>query len=344
VSTEWPTFGLASDVRPLLARALAAGEPAVLVTLVRAEGAAPLGVGSQMLFTPSARSGFLSGGCVEGDVALHAAEVLADGAPRRLVYGRGGPPDIRLLCGARIELLVERMAPEEAARLIELAERRRPALWLSDGATQRVVEEGVGHAPLAATLSPGEAEAGRSASMAAWAGQAMFRRFDPRPRLAIVGGDPIALATARLAVDAELEVALIRPKGPVEPPPAPGVRYLRERPAEALSRLGLDPWTAVAALSHDLEADHEALVASLGSPACYVGVLGSRRRIAERHARLREAGVGEAELKRLKAPIGLDIGARSPYEIAVSIVAEVVSAFRGQDARRTWRIAASATP
>src|SRR5271154_5694629 len=124
----WPTFGLDEDVRPALRRALDAGEPAALVTLYKVEGGGPRTPGTQMVFAEGLVAGFLSGGCVESDVAIHAAETLADGEPRRLVYGEGGPwPDIRLLCGARIEILVERVAPDDAAaaRLLALTEERR---------------------------------------------------------------------------------------------------------------------------------------------------------------------------------------------------------------------------
>lgn len=334
MSHEWPAYGLASDIRPMLARALAAGAPIVMVTLVAAEGAAPLGVGAQMLFAGDEQAGFLSGGCVEGDVSIHAAAVLADGIPRRLTYGRGGPPDIQLLCGSRIELLVERLAPAQAARLLALAQARRPALWLSDGHVQLCVAEGesapgdLGQALQAATRT--------AAAAGATEGGAVFRRFDPAPRLVLVGGDPIALAAARLAADAGLNVVLVRPKGPVTPPPAPGVAYLRDSPGKALARLKVDPWTAVAALSHDLDIDHEALAAALPSPALYVGALGSRRRIPERLARLRADGLPDVALERLRAPIGLEIGARTPFEIGVSILAEVIAAFRSHDQRRTW--------
>jgi xanthine dehydrogenase accessory factor len=335
VSEDWPTFGLTSDVRPHLRRALAAGEPCVMATLYAAEGAAPLGLGAQMLFSRGETSGFLSGGCVEGDVALHAQAVMADGSPRWLVYGRGGPPDIQLLCGARIELLVERAGASAAERLIALSDARRPALWISDAAGQAVAAGGE-----TASASPAEEAACLTTAIAGAAGGAIFRRYDPRARLVVVGGDPIALATARLAAEAEFDVTLIRPKGPAEPPPVAGVHYLRDPPAAAFGRLALDPWTAVAALSHDLALDHEALAIALASPAAYVGVLGSRRRIEERRRHLRASGLSESDIQRLRAPIGLEIGARSPYEIAVSIVAEIVAAFRRQDALRRWRGAA----
>ena len=101
---DWPIFGLAEDMRPAMAAAAAAGEPAAMVTLYAVEGGGPRPPGAQMLLSASTAAGFLSGGCVEGDVAVHAAQTIADGEPRHLVYGEGGPwPDIRLLCGARIE-------------------------------------------------------------------------------------------------------------------------------------------------------------------------------------------------------------------------------------------------
>ncbi|HTK35870.1 MAG TPA: XdhC family protein [Caulobacteraceae bacterium] len=335
---DWPVYGLSSDVRPALAEALRAGVPAAMITLHAAEGATPLGLGAQMLFAGPAPTGFLSGGCVEGDVALQAKAVLADGRPRRLVYGQGGPPDIQLLCGSRIELLAERIEPDSPAarRLIALSAARRPALWLSDGRTQACLAEGEAVDDLPDDLRPVFAEALNQPAPAGFAGQALYRRFDPPSRLVVVGGDPIALAICRLAADIGLEAVLVRPKGPPEPPPVRLLAYLRGSPGEAIGQLAIDPWTAVAVASHDIAIDHAALAAALPSPAAYVGVLGSRRRIPERLGRLRAEGLSEADLLRLNAPMGLNIGARSPFEIGVSVVAEVISALRAREARRIW--------
>jgi xanthine dehydrogenase accessory factor len=264
-----------------------------------------------MLFAPGIVSGFLSGGCVEGDVALHAAETLADGRPRRLVYGEGGPwPDIRLLCGARIELLVERLGAEDEAvgRLLELTEQRRPALWRTDGQARRLEERNGEGAACAIDLAPFEVR----------------RLYLPVPRLVVVGADPIALAIAQLGAQAGFETHLVRPKGPSEPPAVGGVTYSRAEPGEALAALAPDPWTAVAVATHDWDIDQAALMAALPSPAAYVGVLGARRRLPERLARLKAAGVGEADLARLKAPIGLDLGGKAPWEVAVAVIAEII--------------------
>src|SRR5262245_45184754 len=113
---EWPMFGLDDDVRPALAAARAAGAPAALATLISVEGGGPRPVDTQMVFAHDIVAGYFSGGCVESDVAGHAWACLEDGEPRRLVYGEGSPwPDIRLLCGARIEIFVERVAPDDPA-------------------------------------------------------------------------------------------------------------------------------------------------------------------------------------------------------------------------------------
>ena len=334
----WPQFGLTSDVRAALAVAMAANRPCVLASLHAVEGAAPLGEGAQMLFDQGAAAGFLSGGCVEGDVALHALGVLEDAKPRWLIYGRGGPPDIQLLCGSRIELLLESIAPDDPAaqRLLALAAARQPALWLSNGVQRACLAEGEDEASVPPALHRALALAGEQTTPSGSVGGAFYRRYAPAFRLVVVGGDPITLAIARLAADAGFETALVRPKGPAEPPPLPDVRYFRGDASEAFAQLGLDPWTAVAVATHDIDIDHDALREALPSAAGYVGALGSRKRLPERLGRLQDDGVNEASLARLKAPIGLRIHARSPWQIAVSVIGEVIQTLQTQEAARTW--------
>jgi xanthine dehydrogenase accessory factor len=302
---EWPLFGLADDVRPALRAARDGGEACVLATLIAVEGGGPRPEGTQMVFAPGIVSGYFSGGCVEGDVAGHAWACLADGEPRTLVYGEGSPwPDIRLLCGARIEIVLERVPADDPAlsELLAADDERRPVTWVSDG-WARVC---------AAEVSP-------------WAEATVLRRYEPRPRLVIVGGDPTALAIAELGVRSGFETALVRPKGPVTPPPVAGVAYRRDEPGEALAAVGLDPWTAVAVATHDLDTDREALRAALPSDAGYVGLLGARRRLEGRLEELRAEGMPEAAIARLHAPIGLDIGGKAPFEVAVSVIGEIVA-------------------
>ncbi len=305
---EWPLFGYADDARPALATAREAGRPLALATITGLDGGGPRPVGTQMTITEDEVSGFLSGGCLEGDVVAHAQAVMTDGEPRRLVYGTGSPwPDIRLLCGARIEILLERIVPDDrsVADLLRLRDVRAPALWRSDG---------VRRACAAAATPPAD-----------WQGS-FSRRFDPVPRLIVLGSDPTALAVAALAAQAGYDTTLMRPKGPLTPPPLTRVAYRRDDdPAAALAALDLDPWTAVAVATHDAETDHAALVAALPSPAYYVGALGARRRLADRQRWLGEAGVAEPHIARLRAPIGLDIGGKAPWEVAVAVLAEITA-------------------
>lgn len=298
-------FGVAEDVRPALRRAVETGRPFVLATLVAVAGGGPRPEGTQMVFAPGILAGYFSGGCVEGDVAGHAWACLEDGAPRTLVYGEGSPwPDIRLLCGARIEIFLERVPVGDSAlrELLAAEAARRPVTYVSDGTARAC----------AAEVSP-------------WPEAVVLKRYDPTPRLVVVGGDPTALAIAELGVKSGFETTLVRPKGPETPPPIAGVAYRRDEPGEALAAIGLDPWTSVAVATHDLETDRAALKAALPSPAGYVGLLGARRRLAGRLAELQTEGMPEQALARLHAPIGLDIGGKAPFEVAVSVIGEITA-------------------
>ena len=337
---DWPAFGLEDDVRPLLSELVEAAAAAVLVTLFTADGGSPRGVGTQMLFGGGRVTGYLSGGCVEADVALHVDQVMASGAPRRLVYGRGGPADVRLPCGGRIEVLVERIEAGDPAarRLLQLSAARQPALWLTDGRVHACLgpgEDGAAlPAPLRAALRLAET-GGVCGSLAE--PFALYRRFDPARRLVVLGADPSALAMAALGAQMGFATTFVRPKGPTASPPLPaGVRYLRSEPADALAEAGLDPWTSVAVASHELELDEQALVAALHSDAGYVGVLGSKRRLPERLARLKALGLSDIEIGRVHAPIGLPLAGKAPWEIAVSVIGEIVQVLRAAEEARGW--------
>lgn len=301
---EWPLFGMTDDVRPALRQAAQGKKPMALATLTSVEGGGPRPPGTQMVFADGIVSGYFSGGCVESDIADHAFACLEDGEPRRLVYGAGSPwPDIQLLCGARIEIFVERVAPDDQAlaELLRAEDERRPVTWVSDGC-RRVC----GPAP------------------ETWEG-AIVQPFEPRSRLVVFGADPTALAIASLGAQAGLETTLVRPKGPEAPPPLPGVAYRRDEPAAALAAIGTDAWTAIAIATHNLDMDQEALAAALPSEAGYVGLLGARKRLPERLAPLRAAGFSEARLQQLHAPIGLDIGGKAPWEVALSVIGEITA-------------------
>ncbi|MCI3133296.1 XdhC family protein [Phenylobacterium aquaticum] len=312
---EWPLFGMAEDVRPALRQAQQGKTPLVLATLTAVEGGGPRPPGTQMVFARGIVAGYFSGGCVEGDIAGHARACLDDGAPRTLVYGAGSPwPDIQLLCGARIEIFLEKVEADDPAlaALLTAETERRPVEWISDGVKRSCAAPG--------TVTP-------------WAG-AIVRRHDPVPRLVVFGSDPTALAIAGLGAQSGFETTLVRPKGPEAPPPLPGVAYRRDEPQAALAAIGVDAWTAVAIATHSLELDQSALAAALPSAAGYVGLLGARRRLPERLAPLRAKGVAESVLMRVHAPIGLDIGGKAPWEVAVSVIGEIMALRHARGADR----------
>lgn len=309
--SDWPTFGWHDDVRPALAAALAAGRACALATLWQVEGSAPRGPGAQMLFDGERASGYFSGDCIEGDVARHAAEVIADGAPQKLHYGMGSPwIDIRLRCGGALHVMVERIAPDSAAAraLLDHAMRREPCRWISDGRSQSV-EPGDG--PLMAVADDP---------------LRISRRFDPPRRMIVSGGDPGALAVAKLAVDAQFETVLLRPGGPESPPPFTGVTYLREEPAEALPRLGVDRWTAYIGATHEDHYDLAGCLHALRHGAGYVGMIGAKSRAPGRLAALEAAGATAEELARLQLSPGIAGLGKAPWEVATGIVAQVMQA------------------
>lgn len=309
---DWPLFGWTDDIRPALAAAVAAGRAVALATLYKVAGSAPRGPGAQMLFDGAQASGYFSGDCIEGDVARHAAEVLADGAPRRLHYGMGSPwIDIRLRCGGALHILVERVEPESAAAraLLAQARERRPCVWSSDGSEQDVLP-GEG-APLLAVIEDP---------------LRIMRRYDPPRRLIVSGGDPGALALAQLGAEAQFDTLLLRPGGPEGGSPLAKVTYLRGEPGAILPELGIDRWTAYVGATHEDHHDLDGCLHALRHGAGYVAMIGAKSRAPARLAALAAAGATPEELARLHLSPGIAGLGKAPWEVAVGILAEVMQA------------------
>ena len=287
-----------------MAGLLKEGRPFALVTISGADGG-PRRSGAQMVVTQAEWWGFVSGGCVEADVAIQARAALSDGQPRQLVYGRGSPwIDTPLPCGGRLELLVEPIHPGDAAieTFVAAYAQRRVVRYQTDGRARRCGP-------------PSQAEAG------AWL---VDHVFTPPQRLIVFGSDPIALAIAALGASIGWASVIARAGGPDEPP-GWGITYRSDPPATALHELAPDAQTAIAVATHDLHYDESAILAALGSKAGYVGVLGARSRIPERVERLKRAGAAESDIARLHMPIGLALGAATPWEIAVSVIAQIMA-------------------
>lgn len=314
----WPHHGLEDDLRPRMAALLESGQPFVLVTLFAADGG-PRGLGAQMVVTETESWGFLSGGCIEAEVALQGRKALADGEPRHLVYGVGSPwVDTPLPCGGRLDLLAERIGPNDPAiaGLVAAYRDRQAVRYRSDGRTRECL----------AAAEPGAAGAPARSAFT------VDQLFTPVQKLVVIGNDPIALAIAAMGARLGWCSHIVAKGGPAEPPGL-GVTHHRGDAVAAMRAIAPDASTAVAVATHDAHDDQRAIVAALATRAGYIGVLGARRRIPERLARLRKAGLSETDLARLHMPIGLPIAAATPWEIAVSVTAQII-AERAERAKR----------
>ncbi len=328
-----------------IARWLADGETGIaLATVLATWGSAPRKAGAKLAFTAggAAISGSVSGGCVEGAVIEAGGEVLADGRPRLLRFGVADETawSVGLACGGTIEVFVERLdvaAYEAARRWIEagtsgalLTAIVGPEEWLGRKAT---VERGpVVAGSLAVALDADivtQANAARHAQRITTAqGLELFiDPIRPSPALVMVGGAHIAVALARLARVLGYRTVVIDPRrafGSTARFPEVD-RLVQAWPDKALAEEPLTADSAVVTLSHDPKIDDPALRAALSSDAFYIGALGSRKTHAARRERLAAEGFSAAQLARIHAPIGLDIGAQTPEEIAVAILGQVIS-------------------
>ena len=193
--------------------------------------------------------------------------------------------------------------------------------------TEKPINSGVSFELLEAGHAAVRAD--RSSTIEGPDGTVFLHVFNPALRLIVVGAVHIAQPLARMAALAGWEVTVVDPRRSFATEERfPGLTMTHEWPDEALERLAPDSRTAVVTLTHDPKLDDAALGVALASPAFYVGSLGSTKTHAARLERLRRGGVNEATQARIHAPVGLDIGAKSPAEIAVAIMAEITQALR----------------
>jgi xanthine dehydrogenase accessory factor len=213
----------------------------------------------------------------------------------------------------------------------ERAARRAAVLVteLASGA-QRLVRQGEIAADPLAELVEKQLRTGKSGMVEAEGASYFLTVQAPHPRIVVTGAVHISQAMAPMAKELDLDLVIIDPRTAFATPERfPGVALLPEWPEEVLPQVGLDGYTAFVALTHDPKIDDPALTAALRSDCFYIGALGSRKTHGKRLERLAAAGFGEEATRRIHAPIGLDIGAVSPAEIALAILAEIVSSLRG---------------
>jgi xanthine dehydrogenase accessory factor len=319
-----------------------AGLGVALATVIETWGSSPRPAGSQLAVNENGEFvGSVSGGCVEASVVNAALGVIQSGAPRLLEFGVENETawEVGLPCGGHIEIYVERVEERELfdALRAQCAAKQPVVLVmeLDTGRKELISPQRPEPAPSKARLERAREvlRRDRCEILDEKMGRVFLQPFNPPLRLILVGAVHIAQTLSRMAADAGYEVIVVDPRRAFAREQSfETATLVREWPDAALRALAPDGRTAVAVLAHDPKLDESALDAALRSEAFYVGALGSRRTHAGRCQRLRERGFSAADLARVHGPIGLDIGAQSPAEIAVSILAEITRALRQERA------------
>jgi len=324
--------------------------------VVRTFGSAPRPEGATLVVTADGRlAGSVSGGCVEGAAFEEIQAARAAGVSRVIRYGISDEQawDVGLACGGTIDVLVE---PYVRPEVVAAAGRRAgsvvviplpadappaafgphpPGAGEPAGTSLSVADDG----SLAGTTGVPEADAaiaqaartllarGGSVTVTAAGRQFFLEGYPAAPRLIIVGAVQVAMPLARMAHELGYETVVVDGRAAFATPERfPDVdRLVVGWPDEVADEIGLGPTDAVAVLTHDVKFDEPAIVEGLRRGCRYVGAVGSKKTQADRRARLRATGVTDAELARLRGPIGLDLGGRAPAETALAIMAEVVA-------------------
>jgi xanthine dehydrogenase accessory factor len=331
----------------------------VQALLVEVEGSAPLPVGAMMVIDDQGHiEGSITGGCVEGAVVTEAEDLLAAGAPAPAKLLRYGISDelagtVGLMCGGIVHILVYELTGEAAEverAVLEAHGEGRPAAVAtlidgdSAGSRLAVIENtligSLRHTDLLdrnvareaqGLLEEGKTTVRRFGDDGATLGDDLrvhIRSYALPPQMYIIGAIDFSAALAPFASQIGYQVTISDARD----------RFARSRrfssaaevkigwPQEVMADVELGPRDAVLVFTHDPKFDEPALVAALGTNAGYIGALGSRQTTADREERLRRAGVGDADLARIHAPCGLDIGSRTAEETAVSVLAEIIAA------------------
>jgi xanthine dehydrogenase accessory factor len=329
-----------------------AGQSIVLGTVIQTWGSTPRGIGSKMGVSATGEiCGSVSGGCVEGAVVEASLEVLKTGLPQLLHFGVADETawEVGLACGGTIDIFVNTLDLTWYSALANAIKQEKTvvAATIIKGESQQLGrtivldEDGTVHGFLGDGLDEVVLEAAqkafalgksmRQSNILPRPGNEVDIFLDvilPSPVLVIVGGTHISIALADIARVLGFRTVIVDPRRSFgNQARFPNVDQLVQAwPDQALSDIGLNRSTAVAVLTHDPKLDDPALLVALPSQAFYVGALGSKSTQAKRRQRLLEAGLSEAQIDRLHGPIGLDIHASNPAEIALSIMAEIISA------------------
>ncbi len=322
------------------------GKDIALATVVQTWGSSPRQEGAKMAISKAGEiAGSVSGGCVESAVAETGLQVLKSGSPQLVHFGVADETawSVGLACGGSLDVFVERLDPEQFKFLRTLLIREEPAasITIVSGPESTLGRK------LTLNMSDPSARFGgldsgsddQTVELALRVTEPSLQELEPQgvqafvdlmpppPTLVVVGGNQIAITLSRLAKTMDMRTVIVDPRRAFATEERfPEVDQLIQAwPAEAFTKVPLTATTAVVMLTHDPKIDEPALELALPSPAFYIGALGSKRTQARRRERLTELGLSEADLDRLHGPVGLELGADTPDEIALSIMAEIVA-------------------
>jgi xanthine dehydrogenase accessory factor len=318
-----------------LERWRARGDRIAMARVVATRRSAPRPVGSKLIVSERGElAGSVSGGCVESEVVEAARAVLAGGEARLLTYGISDDLalSVGLPCGGEIDVWVSEPEPKLLGQLADVAQQERRAVFYTDleDGTERLVHHGDN--PVADEVI----RAGHSRVIELHGRRLFADVFGPPPRLFVYGAVDTAeaLCAAARGLGWHTIVADARGRFATRERLPNADEILVAWPEDALAQVTPDHSTAIVVLTHDDKFDVPMLLGALTSDAFYVGALGSRRNQERRRERLLEAGVDESALERISGPAGLDIGAHTPAETAVSILAEIMAVRAARDGGR----------
>jgi xanthine dehydrogenase accessory factor len=292
----------------------AEGKRVVLATLVDTEGPSPRDEGA--MFAVSSEhdlAGAISGGCVESTIVDIADAIFDGGKPRRVSMGPDDDFDGGPTCGGTLHIVVrelDRATFESFVSSQERGENFSLALGIDAPYDMRVL-----HDP---------AEISRCTE------RTFVLSYGPPPKMFVIGAVDVARPLLTYAKVLGFAVTIVDPRAPFAVPSRfPGAEVLVAWPDEVLERASVSERDVIVSLAHDPKFDVPGISAALRTPASYIGAMGSRGTTARRNEALRERGFTDEDIARLHAPIGLDLGSRSPEEIALAIVAEIVKEKHG---------------
>ncbi|MGE5224404.1 MAG: XdhC family protein [Omnitrophica WOR_2 bacterium] len=336
------------DILSQLAKWRGKGETIAMATVVQTWGSSPRGVGAKMGITAQGNmTGSVSGGCVEGAVIEVGMQVLHTHQPQLLHFGVADETawGVGLACGGTIEVFVQPLDGQLFEPLRAAIENEQPAasvtvirgpddllgrelIWIEGKDFSNLIDSKLREEAIQAARSALSEGQSRRTTLPGGQVEVFTDVILPSSTIIIIGGVHISIALAKLAKVLGYRTVIVDPRRAFGSPErfSHADHLIQAWPDEALNSLHLSQSCAVAVLTHDPKLDDPALIAALSSPAYYVGALGSKSTQAKRRARLLEAGLSKTQVDRLHGPIGLDIGANNPEEIALSILAEIVAA------------------